>query len=107
MTYLILTILSLYIFDPFKRLNGGVMGWLRRSMPRDGSIEIVTIWSGKNSVVYEANDFLKHGENATPLALRENPTDKPPYDKMEYPSTYTKPEESLLSKTKIHYEEWL
>lgn len=74
MIYLTLTILSLYIFDPFKRLNGGAYGWLRRRF----GYEVI--------VFYQPIETFRY--------VKPKPT----------PSAYTKPEESLLERTKIHFE---
>jgi hypothetical protein len=47
-------------------------------------LEFVTVYRGRDSVMYLADDFYKYGEGATPYHIRQNPSDKAPFVKMKF-----------------------
>ena len=51
-------------------------------MDRLEKIEMVTVYRGKDQATYLAEDFEKHGENATPYSVIQNPSDKTPWIEM-------------------------
>lgn len=147
MIYLALTILSLYIFDPFKRLNGGLWGKLRRISRNQ---LVVALWVGYPFGVFIAfrssNPDMAIGplialsmgwavisvpglviltgvigwvrRRQTRLLGWDSELNTRLYGKVKNgaihvtkieqddPSTYTKPEESLLSKFPLGWEDF-
>lgn len=45
--------------------------------------EVITVYRGRDSVTYEAEDYYKNGDNATPLAINQWPGDKQPFVKIK------------------------
>jgi len=46
-------------------------------------VEIVTLFRGKDQATYLLDDFVKHGENATPIRVIQNPSDATPWVEMK------------------------
>lgn len=50
-------------------------------------VEVITLFRGKDSVTYLASEFEKYGEDAEPLAVRQNPSENTPFVKMKLQDT--------------------
>jgi murein L,D-transpeptidase YcbB/YkuD len=49
--------------------------------------ELVTIYRGKDSSTYLADEFAELGENATPISIRQNPSENAPFHKIKLQDT--------------------
>lgn len=47
------------------------------------SIEMITIFKGKNEITYLTEDYMKFGDNATPYRLRQSPSENAPFKKFK------------------------
>ena len=50
-------------------------------------VEVITLFRGKDSATYLASEFEKYGENAEPLAVRQNPSENAPFVRMKLRDT--------------------
>ena len=44
-------------------------------------IEMISIFKGRDVITYEIKDYRKHGDNATPYRIQQNPSDREPFVK--------------------------
>lgn len=49
----------------------------------NNKVELVTVYRGNDSATYLLKEFVEFGDNATPLRIRQNPTENSPYKKMK------------------------
>lgn len=49
----------------------------------DGSYELITVYVGKNSATYLVSEYMKHGDEATPIRVDIHPSEKGPVQKLK------------------------